>query len=266
MKICYWTIAYGEYAYMAQALIDSFNRHEIHGDFLCYSNLELKNCINKSIDKDISLDLNSYLFKFLYLNKLKDFDYDYFIFLDCDSFFVRKPEIGISYIIEDGVPWHSFLESPINSYKTLRRDWWGVEVNDLTTFYRELGVNHEEIRNTNAGFWICKKDFIDEAINLGMKCYNYISNKGYKITEEIPIAYISNIVSKKVEKRFHDYYFNYWASDWTGAFRNIIPYNKAWEYESYMTTEKYIIQPALIHAMRSKRALIDLGKNILTQS
>jgi hypothetical protein len=74
------------------------------------------------------------------------------------------------------------------------------------------------------------------------------------------MAYITNYMSKNVNFHFHENYFNYWASDWTGNFKNIIPLHTTWSYESYMTGEKYNIKPTLVHAMRSKNALINQRK------
>lgn len=259
-KICYWTIAWGDYAYMAQALISSAKAVGIQDDFIVFSDKNLKDCINHPLDPKIDLSLVNYMFKFSYLTKLLEMNYEYFVFIDSDSYFVTKPNLSPLDIMKEGNPWHCFLESPINSEKTIRPDWWGVPVKTLTQMYRNLGVFNKEIRNVNAGYWICKKSFIKQACKLGIACYNYFISNNYKITEEIPMAYITNYMSKNVDFHFHENYFNYWASDWTGNFKNIMPLYKIWSYESYMTGEKYNIQPALVHAMRSKTVLINQGK------
>ena len=257
-KICYWSIGWGQYANMIQSLINSKNQYGIEGDFIAFTDRELKNCINVSLDPNIPLDLSNYMFKFMYLYKLKDYDYDYFIFVDADSIFVNKPNISPLFFVEK-TPWHCFLESPINSNKTKRGDWWSVPVHTLEKLYRELGVNCKEIRNMNAGFWICKKEFIQAACKLGFECYNFFASKNFAVTEEIPMAYIGNHICGDVSFHYHEKYTNYWASDWTGIFKNQLPFYKEWEYESYMTGEKSVIKPCLIHAMRSKNALIENG-------
>lgn len=254
-KICYWSIGWGSYAKMIQTLINSKNEYNLEGDFIAFTDTQLNNCINLSLDNSIPLDLSNYMFKFLYLYKLKQYDYDYFIFIDADSIFVKKPNISPLYFVEKS-PWHCFLESPINSSKTKRPDWWGVPVNTLTDMYRKLGVNCKEIRNMNAGYWICKKDFIETACQLGINCFNFFKSKGFNITEEIPMAYIANYICTDVEFHFHEKYINYWASDWTGVFKDILPYDTEWEYQSYMTDEKFNVKPAIVHAMRSKKNLI----------
>jgi hypothetical protein len=261
-KICYWNVSWGRHSLMSQALIFSMRRNGINDDFIAFSDRELVDCTNRKLDHGIKLDLSNYLFKFQYLKLLKDEPYDYFIFIDADSFFVKPPTMSPLELVKNQSPWHCFLESPINLKSTKRRDWWGVPTTELTKIYRDLGVESTEIRNMNAGFWICKKEFISTAYSLGMSCFYKFKSLGYRITEEIPMAYISNYMSPDNTVHFHEKYFDYWASDWTGKFTNILPTDTEWEYTSYMTDEKFIIKPSLVHAMRSKRALIEVGHKI----
>lgn len=47
-----------------------------------------------------------------------------------------------------------------------------------------------------------------------------------------------------------------WASDWTGCFRDRLPDGQSWCFEDYFTGEKLPVNPAIVHAMRSKPALV----------
>lgn len=264
MKICYWSIAWGEYSYMLQALVKSFRGVGMKEDFVVYSDTNIKYAKSFPLDKTIELDSLQF-FKFEYLKKLvSKLDYDIFVFIDADHFFVRKPEIQIDHILKDGSPWHSFLESPINSNKTRRPDWWGIKNADLVRYFRALGVNSREIRNTNGGFWICKKDFIEEACKLADISHQFLVANNHIVPEEVSIAYISNYISADNTNRFSEYLFNYWGSDWTGAFKDKLPKNKNWELVGYMTQEKILVNPAIVHAMRSKKALVEYGRSILS--
>lgn len=261
-KICYWSVAWGNHSYMLQSLVDSFHEFNIEGDFLVFSDLEIKGAVNRPLSKDISLDLSNYLFKFDYLKLLKkETDYDYFIFIDADSLFLKKPERDPLFFMQNQNPWFCFLESPINSKKTTRGDWWNVPNEALVYIFREMGVVTEEIRNLNAGYWICHKNFIDQAYSLGMECFEMFKKFGFNVTEEIPMSYITNYIMLEPRFAFHENYFDYWASDWTGEFKDNVPTYSEWTNTSYMTGERTIISPCLIHAMRSKSALIELGKN-----
>jgi hypothetical protein len=261
-KICYWSISWGDYDYMLQSLATSFKEVGMKEDFITFTEKPIKNSINYRLDKTIENDQLQF-FKFEYLKKcMQAMDYDIFVFIDADHFFVRKPEIKIEDILSDS-PWHSFLESPINKYTTQRADWWGIPNNILVQAMYKNGVSSEEIRNTNGGFWICHKNFINQASYLAYEFHNYLKSKTFTVPEEVSIAYLSHLMSPHLKDRFLENYTNYWASDWTENFKDVLPIDKEWEYTSYMTYEKIKVRPAIVHAMRSKKALLENGKNQL---
>lgn len=263
MKICYWSIAWGDYAYMVQALVSSFRQVGFKEDFVVFCDKKIKGATNFEIDKSIELDQLQF-FKFEYLkNKMKHMDYDLFVFIDADHFFVRAPTLSPLDLLKDNSPWHSFLESPINTAKTQRPDWWGIKNKDLTNYFRALGVISREIRNTNGGFWMCKKNFIEEACTLAKVSHIYLKEKGHSVPEEVSIGYISNYISADNSYRFSEKYLEYWGSDWTEAFKDKLPDGNKWNLVSYMTNENLLVNPAIVHAMRSKSALVEYGKNIL---
>lgn len=263
MKVCYWSIAWGQYSYILQSLLKSYKDVGLTNDFHVFSDKELKFAINHKLDPCIALDRLQF-FKFFYLkDQMRELDYDVFVFIDADHFFVKKPDINIEEILSDGAPWHSFLESPVNSNKTQRGDWWGITNSNLVRYFTDLGVKEAEIRNTNGGFWICKKDFINEAFDLAFKCHNYLKSKNHIVPEEVSIGYISHLTNNP-KQRYAEKYFDYWASDWTGNFLDQMPQNRYWEWVSYMTNERHLVNPAIVHSMRSKNALIENGRNILT--
>jgi hypothetical protein len=46
------------------------------------------------------------------------------------------------------------------------------------------------------------------------------------------------------------------ASDWTGHYRDVLPDGQPWSFVDYFTEERILVNPAIVHAMRSKTALI----------
>jgi hypothetical protein len=248
---------------MLQSLVNSFYQVGMAEDFITFSEKPIKNCINYRLDPNIENDRLQF-FKFEYLKKrMQEMDYDIFVFIDADHFFVRKPDINIEDILKNG-PWHSFLESPINQEKTKRQDWWGIPNINLENYMHMNGVLNKEIRNTNGGFWVCTKKFINKACQLSYGFHNFLKSLNFVVPEEVSIAYLSHLMSPKLEDRFLENYTNYWASDWTDNFKDVLPIDREWEYVSYMTYEKIKVQPAIVHAMRSKKALIENGKNYLS--
>jgi hypothetical protein len=47
-----------------------------------------------------------------------------------------------------------------------------------------------------------------------------------------------------------------WASDWTGVFSDRFPDGSAWDFEDYLDGSHVRVNPAIVHCMRSKSALI----------
>jgi hypothetical protein len=259
---CYWTVTWGDYDYIAQTMINSAKSVGIEEDFYAFTEKPIQNCFNYRLNSNIDLDQLQF-FKFEYLkHEMHKLDYDYFVFIDADHFFVRKPDISPLEIIKDS-PWHSFLESPINEPETRRGDWWQIPNQTLCSLMKMSGVDCEFIRNTNGGFWICQKEFINKACDLAYEFHNFLKSHGRRVPEEVSIGYLSHLLSPVVTDRYIENYINYWASDWTEAFKDRIPDGTPWEYVSYMTLKKSTVNPAIVHAMRSKKALIEEGKKYL---
>jgi hypothetical protein len=259
---CYWTVTWGDYDYIAQSMINSARSVGINEDFYAFTEKPIKNCFNRRLNKDIKLDQLQF-FKFEYLkHEIQKLNYDYFVFIDADHYFVRKPDISPLDIVKDS-PWHSFLESPINTLETKRADWWQVPNRAMTSLMRMSGINSQVIRNSNGGFWICQKEFINQACHLAYEFHHFLKSYNITVPEEVSIAYLSHLLSPFVKDRYIENYLNYWASDWTENFKDEIPSGRSWEYVSYMSLEKSVVNPAIVHAMRSKNALIKHGKDYL---
>jgi hypothetical protein len=259
---CYWTVTWGDYDYIAQTMINSAKAVGIEEDFYAFTEKPIKNCFNYRLNPNINLDQLQF-FKFEYLkNEMHKLDYDYFVFIDADHYFVRKPDITPLDIIKDS-PWHSFLESPLNSPETKRGDWWQVPNQIMCLLMNKSGVYSQTIRNSNGGFWICQKEFINQACHLAYEFHNFLKKYNITVPEEVSIAYLSHLMSPIVTDRYIENYIDYWASDWTEAFKDSIPTNTLWNYVSYMTLKGGLVNPSIVHAMRSKTSLIEEGKKYL---
>lgn len=258
-KFCYWTISWGDYDYMAQSLISSAKEIGVEEDFYAFTEKPVSNCFNFRLNSNIENDQLQF-FKFKYLKEeMSKLNYEYFIFIDSDHYFVRKPELSIDEIMM-GSPWHSFLESSINTPKTKRSDWWEIPNRNFEIIMRKNGVFSTEIRNTNGGFWICHKDFIDTACDLAYSFHEELKRYNYLVPEEVSIAYLSHLFSPRIQDRFAERFINYWSTDWTGYFKDRLPVDEEWVNKSYMTYEDLKVKPAIVHAMRSKNMLINKSK------
>jgi hypothetical protein len=258
LKTLIWSVAWGDYRYMLQSLVKSMKDVGIEHDVLVYCDEALSGCKNKQMIDSIALDQTQY-WKFEYLNKVAEMDYDLFVFIDSDHFFVRKPSLDFHQIIGQD-QWHSFLESPINDTSTRRQDWWGLSNPKMVTLWRAFGVNQKTLYNTNGGFWICRKNFAQQARETVTNFREFQRKAGFNFPEEVAIAVLSHMFSADYSARLHKNYMDIWASEWTGALKDIIPNGKPWKFVEYMTNTESVVDPAIVHAMRSKKALVELGK------
>lgn len=264
MKTLIWSVAWGDYRYMLQSLMSSIRSVGINHDILTFSDEPLHGVISCEKDDNINMDFKQY-WKFKYLSKISELDYDLFVFIDSDHYFVRKPNIDFSDMIGDD-PWHSFLESPINSPRTKRGDWWGVPNQNMVNLYRDFGVVQDTIYSTNGGFWISKKSFAKHAASVSDLFNSFQKNRGLDLPEEVFIAILSHMFSIDYEKRFHSKYIDVWASEWTGVLANKLPSGEPWDFQEYMTHDRSKVNPAIVHAMRSKDALVRRGKEIFNET
>jgi hypothetical protein len=257
-KILYWSVAWGTHTNMLQALVKSMRSHGINDRFVAYTDKVLENVENRPLDDLIPKDQPQF-WKFEYLAKhMAKESVDALVFIDADHYFVRPPGHHPLDILGSD-PWHSFLESPINAPTTRRGDWWACPNDRLVTIYRRFGVVQKEIRNTNGGFWICRPSFAEHARVVAKDFNQFAAREGFKFPEEVSISVLSHMFSKDYSNRFGEKWENYWASEWTGSFNDRVPDGTPWRHQSYMTSMQSMVNPAIVHAMRSKSALAALG-------
>jgi hypothetical protein len=158
-----------------------------------------------------------------------------------------------------GSPVHSSLESDACLPNNLRPDWWGCALKDYATLMRFMGVRSRAIYNVNAGFWIVQRDVIKRFCELAFEFWDLATRAGFEFTEEPPLAYATHMLCGNPYVHTLRHTSDVWASDWTGVYEGRLPDGKPWEFIDYFSEQSYTVNPAIVHAMRSKEILIDLG-------
>ncbi len=139
-----------------------------------------------------------------------------------------------------------------------RDNWWGVPIKWYKLLMHYKGVpQNQTIYNTNAGFWIVRKESIDEFYDMAMDFYEFCRNELHLlgITEEVALAFVGHFVTDP-ELNTYKKTNNFWACDWTGQYTTTLPMGEAWRFEDYMSGEHNKNSPAIVHCMRAKGALI----------
>ena len=177
------------------------------------------------------------------------------MWLDADTFLVRNPGDIISKLTQ-GDPVHSSLESDATSPYCIRKDWWSCPLPQYITLMKRQGVLSRSIYNVNAGLWIVHRDVIGQFCHLAWSFWNECKRLGFQFTEEAPLAYATHMLVGDPYRHTLRNTSDIWASDWCGYFADRIPDGLPWWFEDYFTFEKIPVNPAIVHAMRSKEALI----------
>ena len=200
---------------------------------------------------------NNYLFKFEFLLKsVATLNYDYFVFLDADNYFVRDPGDIVRYT--RGAPIHVALEADASDTRCQREDWWGCPLDHYVQLMRNRGVLSHSVFNTNAGFWIVHRDAAERMVELAMQFWQAAVDLGYKnFTEEPPLAYVGHMLVGNPYAHTVEQNRDLWATDWMGHFADRLPIDQPWRFEDYFVDEVgFEVRPAIVHCMRSKNAML----------
>jgi len=250
-KICYWSIGDGDYAKMISAMVHSARQVGIQEDFHVWTDRDVPNAITHPCGE---FKKDHYLFKIDFLkDEVHKLEYDYFIFVDADSWFVRHPGDILASL--EGAPVHICMESNCDDPNSKRADWWGCPLPRFCELMREKGVRSRKIFNCNAGFWIVHKHAIHTVHRLVYEFWHHCNQKGFAFTEEAPLSYVGHMMTGDPYKHQLRENPTIWASDWMGHFKDQIPRDEEWIFNDYMTMDPIKVKPFLVHAMRSKEVL-----------
>jgi hypothetical protein len=191
-------------------------------------------------------------FKFTFLERyLKTLDYDYLVWLDAENYFVRKPQITIEQLMQ-GSPIHTFLECDMVPATNARKEWWGCPSDQLIKFYRDQGVVSKKIYNVNGGFFAIMRSFIPQFTRLAFGFKDYCARHGYTFVDEVPLSYVTHLCCGDVELHTLDKFSDIWGCDWTDNYVDKLPDGREWMATNYMTNQKHLVNPDVVHAMRCK--------------
>jgi hypothetical protein len=256
---CYWSVGVGKHAFMVQTLINSLRAVGVEDDFYALCDRTIEGAINHPIKEFSELDQKIFFFKFTYLKSiLKDLNYRYFIFLDADNYAVGPPKHLLDFMKTS--PIHSFLESDCTKLPALRQYWHGTTLPDFVMMMRQCGITSENVYNVNAGLFIVERQAINTVCGLAEDFWQHGVRNGHVFTDEACLAYATQMLCENPQNHLLRNYPDIWCSDWTGHFAGRIPDDKGWVFTDYMSGEHFRVNPAIIHAIKSKEALIAAGQ------
>lgn len=251
-EICFWSVGDGECAWMLQTLVSSFRQVGMKDDFHVFSDRLIEGATTHLVE---NFDKRGFFFKFAFLqSEVAKWDYRYFVYLDSDTIFVRQPP-SLSALLKES-PIHFFLETPLSKINAIKK-WWNCPIDQYLAMMRDCGVTTPEIYHLNGGFFILKKEAIGIVCGLAQDFFDYAQSHGYFFPDEPLWNYAMHMLCDSPENHLLCHHFDIWASDWKGEFAKKLPDGKPWVFSDYMTEKTYIVNPAIIHVLRSKQLLIN---------
>ncbi|WP_010588021.1 hypothetical protein [Schlesneria paludicola] len=198
--------------------------------------------------------------KLEFLAELTGSSYDYCVWLDSDNYFTRDPG-DLKPLIRENPLWVQ-MESDATSPKVRQKDWYSLSYPQLVALFREEGVKSPAVWNSNGGFWIVRTSEIVRVVSKAFELYERFHAKGWKnAPDEMVLACIGAMWVDDPYLNTNERTCDIWACDWIGRYRDRIPDGRPWLYEDWLNGSTRTINPAIVHAMRSKTAMA-IGRDV----
>lgn len=251
-RYCYWSVVDGDYAVMAQSMVNSARRVGVFKDFHIWTDRQVEEAVCHEVRQ---IEKWGCLFKLTFLrDAVAKLNYDYFVWLDSDNYFVRNP--GDVLRVLKGSPLHVSLESDLLSPGNIRPEWWGCPSAKFASLMHSKGVRSKSIFNVNGGMFIAHRDVIGTIFHLAYDFWQFCREQGLNFNDEPLLAYAMHMLCGNPYLHTLRQTADLWASDWTGCFRDKLPDGQSWWFVDYFTGEHLPVNPAIVHSMRSKSALL----------
>lgn len=239
---------------MAETVVHSARLAGIRTDFHVWADRPVRGAISHAAG-DFAQWKWGCLFKLHFMrDKVKQLNYDHFVWFDADTYFVRDP--GNMLEVMNGSPLHIALECDVCRPQNKRGDWWDCPNKTFATLMRARGIHSRKIFNVNGGLFIVHRDAIDQVFQLAFDFFDFCQSRGFTFVDEPLLAYAMQTLCGDASLHTLRATADLWASDWTGWFQNRLPDGKPWTFVDYFTWEEFEVNPAIVHAMRSKEALL----------
>lgn len=249
-KYCYWSVADGPYGAMMERCVRTARACGVFKEFHVLTDRPLAGC--ECYDA-YQCDKADGLFKLHYLKVgMSKLLFDYFIWLDADTVFVRNPVDVLACLGRS--PLHVPLE--VNSSAlTEGREWRGRSCFRLRDFFRQAGVINPVYLSQSA-FWIIHRDAIEEVYGLAMQFVEEAKTSGLAVGVDEALGYAMQILCADPEGHRLTEHAELWASDDVGLFQGTLPDGGSWQWRHPLNAEAAVtVRPAIVHLPGHKEFL-----------
>jgi len=251
---CYWSVCDGEYGSMMEHCVRSARRAGVFTPFhvLCDRVLDGCECYDA-----FRIEKADGLFKLHYLKAgMSRLNYEYFVWLDADSLFLRKPVDILSALCR--APLHVPLEENLSAL-AVDRAGPGMSLFRLRDLMRQEGVANC-VYSSGSAFWVIHHDAIETVYDVSLRFWHQANKAGVRTDVGTALGYAMQMLCAAPEKHLLETHPDLWAGDGVGRFTDVLPDGKPWEWRPSPQAGAIPVQPALAHLPHSKGLLLGASR------
>jgi hypothetical protein len=249
-KYCYWSVADGRYGTMMEHCVRSARRCGVFKEFHVLTDRPLSGC--ECYDA-FQCDKADGLFRLHYLKVgMSKLLFDYFIWLDADTVFVRNPVDVLACL--GRAPIHVPLEVNLSAMME-DREWRGRSCFRLRDLYRQAGVINPVYLSQSA-FWVVHREAIDDVCELAMQFVQMANTSNLAVGANEALGHAMQILCADPEPLRVATQPELWSSDDEGQFRETLPNGEPWRWRHPLNGGAAVtVRPAIVHLPGNKEFL-----------
>lgn len=254
---CYWSIGSGAYADLLVALVHSARAVGVTEDFHVWTDREIPGAIAHPAG---DFDNWGWLFKLVFLRReVARLGYDYYVFVDADSWFVRHP--GDPGAVLGDAPMHATLEADLTRSGAVDF-WWDYPTSTFVALMRDAGVRHPAICNVNGGLFIVRHAAVETVYALARGFWRFCRQRGVLCVDEPLLAYAMQLLCDDPEAHTLRATHRFWATDTNGAFTRSLPDGRPFRFRGFHRQYDLDVDPAIVHLVRGKEPLFQRAREL----
>src|SRR5262249_17062732 len=119
-------------------------------------------------------------------------DYDLYIWIDADSWFVRRP-CDFSGVLR-GAPIHASLETNFAKVEHAAVPLWGTRAEVMTELMRAGGVGSNALFTVDGGLFLVRRKAVDTVYELAREFWMFCRDRGHRLEHEPLLSFVTHLL------------------------------------------------------------------------
>lgn len=249
-RFCYWTVATGDYVDLVAAMVDSARRVGVSEPFHVWSDRPVPGAEWHRVG---AFNPWGWLFKLVFLREqVQRLDFDYYVFLDADNWFVRHPGDPGRWL--SGSPLHLTLEADLTRAESVPV-WWEYSAGTIAALMHAAGVRHRSVHTVNAGMFVVRREAIEGVYRLMNRFWAFCREHGVWCVDEMLLSFAMHRVCRDPSPHLLAATHGFWATDTHGVYARRLPDGRPFHFRGFHRQHDLWVDPAIVHLIRGKGPL-----------